>query len=42
MFIVVWFTDGYRDNGEPILKPGSWIGFTLNQDGKILETTPGA
>jgi hypothetical protein len=40
--MVVWFIYGYRENGEPILKPGGWVGITVNQDGKITEKLPGA
>ena len=32
---------GYRETGEPIFKPGGWIGFTIDQDGKIVDRMPG-
>ncbi|MEW6329986.1 MAG: hypothetical protein AB1560_00860 [Pseudomonadota bacterium] len=40
--MVVWFIHGYRENGEPVLKPGGWVGITVSQDGKITEKVPGA
>lgn len=38
--IVVWLIYGYRGNGEPILKPGGWIRYTIDQDGKIEDPMP--
>lgn len=32
---------GYRENGEPIFKPGGWVGFTISQDGMVLNRQPG-
>ena len=32
---------GRRENGEPIFKPGGWVGFTIDQEGKIVNRTPG-
>lgn len=40
--LVVWFVYGFRENKEPILKPGGWVGITVNQDGKVVEKVPGA
>ena len=39
--LMVWFVYGYRENGEPILKPGGWVGFTISQAGVVLERTVG-
>lgn len=39
--LVVWFIYGYRDNGEPIFTPGGWVGFTINQEGLIVDRIPG-
>jgi hypothetical protein len=38
---VVSIIHGYRDNGKPIMKPGSWIGITIDQQGKIVDKLPG-
>lgn len=32
---------GYRENGEPFFKPGGWVGFTINNNGKIVHRMPG-
>ena len=39
--IIVSFIYGRRDNGEPIMVPGGWVGYTIYQDGKIIDKMPG-
>lgn len=38
---VVSFIYGLRDSGEPIFKPGGWVGITVDEDGKVVDTAPG-
>jgi len=39
--VSVSFIYGYQKNGSPIFKPGGWIGFTISQDGKIVNKYEG-
>lgn len=39
--VIVSTIYGHRENGEPIFKPGGWVGFTLDQEGNIVGTMPG-
>lgn len=38
---VVSFIYGVRDDGQPILKPGGWVGIAVDEDGKVVEKMPG-
>jgi hypothetical protein len=39
--VSVSFIYGYQKDGSPIFKPGGWTGFTISQDGKIINRLEG-
>lgn len=39
-YIIVRTVYGYRENGDPVLKP-EWVGYLISSEGELLDKKPG-